>query len=867
MDLFDREDERKQIDNILSNEETNRPFVVWIEGIEGAGKTQFLKYIVDKTNLFIFAFADFDCIYKCEKINMQNEFSYIANVVFKILKDYPQKFQSFLQDYFDDQNRITLLDAGCLILPQLKIFSPIKKLLETQYDTLIHSQVRVTDKLINMQLIDFFSDIIIYYINTIHPTGNHIIFCIDDMQWIDNSSLKTLNCVLRKSSRIIQGLHISILLTIHALSCLQPDEKRTYHAAYAIMEENFSDVHTVVMNNFSFNITRQLILSKKRYFLEENISKIYQITKGNPMELIQTLRFTDEEVKRILDKYTKPINTSIDNSYFSQEMIFNLYSENENYAYILNILAVLGCSIPINVILKITNEIANTIYHNIPMTLPLKNALNTLCNKGIIQESIDGFSIYQDSMKALIVEYIKENGEYVHYIHVISDVLLSESNIRFSKVKSNIYFALKLLKEADAHKGFITFVNLLNKSSEPISSEVYEIGAECFCSDIINCNITIINDIVIEKMLPVLFESGKLKIAKRVSEYIFDFRNQITENMHIQYLIYYVKILIEMGILNSSQKKATTAVSLFKELQSLNIDNNNILMQTYLLGMSVYEHLLDFNTINDLYNNANELLSHASDISAITLSKFYRNKGLIFSHRILVDDYKMAYDYSCNIPNGIDRCIMQGTTLNNLGLAYFYNGNPTEAIKQFSDSLKILHSVGCEVTRIYNNIAVCHFILGDIESAYKFISDSLSISIDGYFINTCTKTNYALILNALGKQTEAIDILDAIILEYYSNTKKCQDEVAYSAAMLNRAYIHICNNEYLDAIKLLKESCNQKYRYEHSLQKNKRQELINYCLIKEQLIPNADISIDFSGNTNDIYKKPYSLMPFAYYVI
>ena len=59
----------------------------------------------------------------------------------------------------------------------------------------------------------------------------------------------------------------------------------------------------------------------------------------------------------------------------------------------------------------------------------------------------------------------------------------------------------------------------------------------------------------------------------------------------------------------------------------------------------------------------------------------------------------------------------------------------------------------------------------------------------------------------------------------------------------------------------------QKYRYEHSLQKNKRQELINYCLIKEQLIPNADISIDFSGNTNDIYKKPYSLMPFAYYVI
>lgn len=866
VDLFDRENERKQINNILENESLKDSFVVWIEGIEGAGKTQFLKYLIDKTKVFVFDFADFERIYKCEKINMHNEFAYISTIVFKILKDHPHKFQVFLQDYFDDQNRITFLDAGCLILPQLKVFAPIKKLFETKYEFITHSQGNVTDKLINTQLVDFFSDIIIYYLTTIKNGIEHFMFCIDDLQWIDNSSLKTINSILAKVSHCYPNLNVSLSITIRDAKSLSPEERVNYNSAYKVLENHYDNIHTIVMNNFDLHITKQLIHSKKRYFLEENIQKIYQITNGNPMELIQTLRFSDDEVKRIIDSDSYRLNTTLNNKRFSQEMIVSLYRENEYFIYILNTLSIVGCYLSRNMLIKIINFLSKVIYHKMSTRMHINNAIELLINRDILNEGIDGVSISHDSMKSLITDYLKSTGEYSQYVFVISDVFLSENEVNFSKQKSNIYFALKLLKDVDPQKGFNTFVDILHNPAINVTGEVYEIGAECFCLDISNFNITTINDVVVCEILPSLFESGKLKIAKKISEYIYDFKNELEPEMHIRYLFYYIRTLVEMGILDA-KTSPISAITLFDELQNIDISDKDILLQTKLLGMSIYEHLLEFNKIKQLYASANEIVNSTSNISSLTLSRFYRNKGLVGSHKSLVSDYILAYKYSCNMEYGAKRQIMRGTTLNNLGLSYFYSGQISKALLCFKASLKTLQGIGCEVSRIFNNISICHFMLGEVEEAYSFISEALSYRIEGKFINTCMQTNYALILNALEETKQATDILDSLIDEYYLCNDKCQDEVAYSAALLNRAYIHMQYAEYLDAIKLLKESAKQVYRFEHSLQQKKRMEMINYCLHQENLIADISINIDFEDNTNDIYSKPYSLMPFAYYVI
>ncbi len=865
--LFDRDNEREQIQEIFDPEQSKQPFIVWIEGIEGSGKTEFMRYIINKTQLSVFEPTDFDSICKCEKINMQNEFSYISGIVFKIMKDYPTEFQEFLQDYFSDQNRITILDAGCLILPQLKLFTPIKKLLESKYNMISNSQAKITDKLTNMQLSDFFSDVIIYYLNNITLNNMHTVFCIDDAQWIDLSSTKTIHSLLGKTFRNHYDYNISFLITIRDKKQLSDDEKRNYISIYRLFEPYYEKIYTIIMSNFDLLVTQQLIESKKRYFLEKNIQQIYQITKGNPQELIQTLRMPDQEINRILKNNTA-VSQCLDDNYVSQEMIVCLYKESEYFAVVLNILSVLSCSIPLKFIHSMVNEIYKRNKNSVvTISFSINQAVDELCNRRILKESLDGYTISHDSMKFLICDYLRSTGEYSQYVYAIADILISETRNTYSKLNSNIYLALTLLEEVNPNRGYTTFVNLLKTNPDMLDAEIYEIGARCFCSDTSNLKIQDISNIIVPQLLPTLFNAAKTQIAKRLSEYIYSYRTTFDKEIYVTYLFFYIQTLVEMSILKSDTAD-NTATSLFEELMRVKIYDDDILLQIYLLGMSIYEHLLDYNMINSLYQKANNIVEKSNCLSPLSLAKFYRNKGLVFSHKVLVNDYKNAIKFASQIPSGIQNHIITGTSQNNLGLAYFYAGRIKRALVCFNKSVASLECVGCDTTRIYNNIAICYFMLGNYQSAYESISKALSTQIDGYFINLCMETNYALILDSMGDTEYAIKLLDDLIAEYDSNNRRSSDTVPYSAAMLNRAYLHIKEEEYLDAIKLLKKSTSQQYRYEQEAQQKKRQNMINYCLYKENLyIGNSpDITI-ITGNTTDIYQRPYSLIPFAYYVI
>ena len=72
----------------------------------------------------------------------------------------------------------------------------------------------------------------------------------------------------------------------------------------------------------------------------------------------------------------------------------------------------------------------------------------------------------------------------------------------------------------------------------------------------------------------------------------------------------------------------------------------------------------------------------------------------------------------------------------------------------------------------------------------------------------------------------------------------------------------------MQAYKLIKESTKQKYRHENDLHQKKRKELMNLCLHKEDIIEiYCSNYLDFCNSSMDIFRKAYSLIPLAYYVI
>ena len=51
-DFFNRTKEREKVLEILHNFNILNPYTLWIEGISGSGKTEFLKYIISSSDLF-----------------------------------------------------------------------------------------------------------------------------------------------------------------------------------------------------------------------------------------------------------------------------------------------------------------------------------------------------------------------------------------------------------------------------------------------------------------------------------------------------------------------------------------------------------------------------------------------------------------------------------------------------------------------------------------------------------------------------------------------------------------------------------------------------------------------------------------------
>lgn len=870
INLFDRDDERKVVESIFSKIDDQNTFAIFIEGAQGTGKSCFLEYIIKTKNLNVFKFKNHGNSFNCTNTSMENEYEYITAVIYEIQKDSPQKFQSFIQNYFDNQNRITFLDACCQIMPNFKIFSPIQDLLKNKYNNIDQSRSDITSRLESEQLIDFFSELILNYFCKIKKIDN-IVFSIDNIQWLDESSLKTLISLIIKTKQNSQehNINISFIMTSNISDELSDDSQKNYKFIYKQLKEFFNISNVILMHNFNLSLTRGFLKYYDRPALLNIADKIYDYTKGNPSELIFALRFSDDEIKLKL-KGKHNTNDNLTDAYFTTEKISEIYHlKNKNHVYILNILSVLPYAIRLELLITIVSKVTQKLYNNMLDIIQFKDAISYLYNEDIIENNNNNYAIKQNNVKAIIINYLQESEEYLDYADIIAEVLFKDDNSSF-KENFNYYCALSILKNINAKKCFEYFILLISKNLQLVNVSILEIASQAFCSDISNISNYNLNNIVIVHILPALFNAGKYNAAKNLSDFIYIFKDKVTGKNLITYLLYYTKTLIELSLLISDNSDEKTAVTIFEELEALDINDTNLHLQIYLLGMSVYEHLLDFDKINALYSEAFKLVNLNSSIQPNILATFYRNKGLYFSHRNLIDDYKLAINYAKQISIPLDRNIMIGTSQNNLGLAYFYRGEISEALDSFKESLKILEVVNCNVARIHNNIGICQFLLGNIDDAYKSLSISIMSRTDGAFVDICTQANYALVIESMGDTKQAIKILDSIIDEYNSGTQTCKDEVAYSSAMLNRAYIHIKNNEYFDAMKLIKCSTKQKYRYEKELQETKRDNMIKYCMLKENLSCSFsinDIQLDITDKKLDIFSKLYSLIPFAYYVI
>ena len=865
MNIFDRDSEKRNIEKFFLNSNKEQTFAIFITGKPGTGKKSFINYIIENNNLNVFDFENHGNIYTCSPKSIKNEYEYILAILYKIQSEQPKNYSKFIQNYIDNINPVTFLDAGCSIIPNIRFFSITQDLLKNKYDNITQVQSNIGAKLATEQYMGLFSELILNYLSRIKP-GQHIVFCLDNVQWLDESSIHTLKVLLEIATKRKSTYNVNISLIIASttedINSDSASARNNIQDIYLQIKDYFDTHCSLELKNFTTSLTKEFLKYSKREKLLDIADQIFSLTKGNPSELIFALSFPDDVVKEKCKIY-KPIISNV----FTTNKLSDIITSNLNCSYILSVLSILLYDIKRTVLCTLVTKISKDVDNTILNTVAFNNAIELLCSEGIIENINDYYRIKNSNIAMAMLEFIKENGDYVLYVNTIANVLFNDY--------CDYYHSLTLLKDVDNEKCIRYFIDLNAKTPEAINISILEIVAQAFYSNLNLVEPNILNDLVLTKILPLLFNAGKYNIANKLANFIYIHKCQIAPRNLTDYYIYYIKILVELSILKSDSSDEITATKLFKELEDISaLEDSNIQLQIYLLGMSVYEHLLDFDEIQRLYNKADILVSQNKDITYEMLSVFYRNKGLYFSHRELTDDYISAIKYANHIKSPLYKDIMLGTSNNNLGLAHFYNGDANKAKKSFEKALKILDSVNCNTARIHNNIGICQFLLKEFDNAYTSFSTAIANKTDGIFIDFCTKANYALVLDVFGDTKQAVEILDTIIADYDTGNPSCQDTVAYSSAMLNRAYIHIKHNEYSAAISLIMKSTKQSYRFERELQQEKRRNLLHYCILKDNnlnlLNPSAkpeDINLDIADNKTDIFTKLYSLIPFAYYVI
>lgn len=865
--FLDRIDERKIFDKAIDKINAKKDVMVWIDGESGVGKSYLLRHSLTEIACPIFEFMGYKKVYKCDKQDLSQEFSFISVLLTTLQSKNPKAFQKTIYNYFEEHNYIHLFEALEAVIPNIPVLKWSKEIFDKYNCQTQESKNFIADKTLKPAMILCFSEIILQLLELYYKESN-ILFCIDDMIWMDISSLRTLETILSKV-RNDNGytISISLIITTRNRESLEHYDKATYDKIETdFLNELFSFNYQISLKNFKLTTIREAIYEENRYSLIKYIESIYRITEGNPQELTQTLKFEDQEIiKRINDVSINNEVSKQNANYFTRELLETLSISNEYALLIISIASIVEKHLNPQLLLTLCINCAKQINKKTFNYVEYENAIALLKEKNILAED-DFIYVKHDSTKSLMIEYLYETGDIELIGNTITECFINDTLAKDEYYFSRIKVALNILKSINPHRCFEVFVQLISEDSRNYSLDNVEIVATSICRCFKSINILEINNVVIPKLLQTLVSTAKYHTANNLCELLYFRFNEISTDNKIIYLTCYAKVLIDLGLIKENNQGKPCAIDVVDTLIN-QPQNDSELLLAYLLKMSAHEHVLEFNEIKEVYNKANEIVNQNNSLNLVSLSKFYRNKGLVTFHSELEENYLKAYKYASQIEEANLCNIMKGTCQNNLGLSYFYQGEIQKALQCFEKAYTFLSLAGYDLLRVTNNISVCYFMMGDYENSYKYITLAKSIPLKGVFEAICVDVNLSLNMYKRGQVDEAKERLTHIIKEYEHKSIQT-DTVAYSAAAINRGYINFLEGNYLDAYKLFKASKKHKYKNADELEQKKRDALCSFSLYKENITSNLpEEYIDFSETTNNIFKRPYSLILLAFYVI
>lgn len=852
MDFLNRDKQRSLLKQCLDKIQNGIEQCIWVEGSSGTGKTYFIKYMKKQENPPVFCFDDYSWLYKCNSNDINKEFSYIIALVSDFQIKHPDEFNNYLIKYFNKINSTSWVEVLVHLIPNIKFTEWAKDIVKYSAEDILNAKSDISSRLYSQGLPKFFAELIIYMLNKVEKREK-VLFCIDDACWLDDNSIKTINIILNMLLfSDTPNFKISFAIITRRKEELEHGTSN-YEILENVLKDYFGTLEYIYIKNFDIETTKKYVeLMNKTVILEKSTS-IYRITNGNPQELYQALKIDSEDLLELCEHQS---NNTISMP-ISNELIFNFINKNLCVLPILASISLVHTTIPQSWLPILVQSICNKV-HIFFSSSSYDESVVLLEENDLISNKKDKMIIGHDSIKEIIRRFLQENGEYPDYIDAIATGLeiCSES----SNIMKEIFY---LYADYNTKKCFNFFVKN-HVSGKTLDADIYKvvIGSlikDCSVFTPDNLNNVIVPIIIKECTFLSLYDD--VYEACRIVYYMM---GDLTPNIMFQYLTLFSKVLIDMARLDTNQQ--FNAISIINEALQIENLSADARIEAYLLAMSAYEHILDFDNILENNIEATRIYSDCA-VSDYLKAMYLRNQGLVKSHIELKRSYEEAISYAEKIDDIRQKNLMLGTCHNNLGLSYWYSNDLANAKDHFYMAKQYLENIGYDIFRVLNNISMCYLLEGDLSKAYKYLLQAKALNIDCIFEKLCIQSNLTIIEWKLGKKESAKQISLEIYNEYINNNKQTADELIYSSTMVNLGYFYFCEGNFVEAANKYKESQFFKYRYNNEEQLNKRQAMLEICLSKINLLPSKEIDMDIDDKGQDIFKCMYAPISFAYYVI
>lgn len=854
MVFVNRITQRKTMNNVLDKISNGEKQCIWIEGSSGTGKTYLMKYVKSDCTIPFFQYEDYNWIYKCNESSIDSEYLFFVDVLSFYQTKYPKEFNDFLVKYFNNITDLSWIEALAYIIPNIKATKWAKDLIDKSLLQVEHAKGKITSRLSDAGLKKCFAHIFIHMLREVEKRKG-IVLCIDDVCWMDIKSIETLKLMLN----IIQyekqnNIDISIIVTTRLYSELEC-EKENYKMIESVLQDSYRRINYIRVDNFDLKTTKEYIKLMERKCEVNIINNIHMVTHGNPQELFQTLKFDDGSLENLVCVDSEIKNTN----YISSELLMRLESENTYSLPIILTISLIQKKITLDWVTKLTLGLCNELLDEEFNPIKFDNCINILAEKNIIDKNITTIDIIHDSLKETAIEYIKYNGEYENYMNCITSTLRNSFELTDEVLRELMY----LYSQYDSNKCYNLFKELCIDSSI-LDRNTIKMVAQCLVKDYSVFSIEEIENYIVPVVLEKCIQLSYYDLGYNICKIIYTMRDELNHSCLFQYYISFSKILIDKGILK--EKNEVDAIKIIDELVNLPGQDTNQKVESFLVAMSAYEHLLDFDNIKK-YNNMAQNVIDSEEVTDNLLAMFYRNQGLVKSHCDLEEAYLNSLFYSNKIEKDYDKKLMLGTCNNNIGLHYLYSSNIKKAIYHFKISERLLDDIGYDNFRVINNLAICYLLIRDLEKSYNLLLKAKAMNINCVFEKICIQNNIAILEYMQGKKDVAREIISNIISEYQDNTKQTSDNLVYSSAMVNMGYFCYLEDDYANSAKWYKESKFFNYRYNDDLQKKKRDEMIKLNMNKLGIIEEKQYDLDLENVTSSIFKKMYAPIAFAYYII